>query len=170
MIYAGIGSTKTPEDVCEVFVELGKKLAFIDILLRSGGAPNADESFEKGCDKVKGPKEIYLPWKGFQNNKSKLIVSDPKAFEIAKHYHPGWLYLNQGGQKLQARNSHQVLGWDLKTPCDFVVCWTKGGKDIGGTSQAIRIARDYGIPIFNFGKYDSIKEAKAAFNDFYDKL
>ncbi len=43
----------------------------------------------------------------------------------------------------------QVLGSDLETPVSFVVCWTIGGKISGGTGQALRIAKDLGIPIFN---------------------
>jgi hypothetical protein len=29
---------------------------------------------------------------------------------------------------LQARNSHQVLGADLKTQSDFIICYTKDGQ------------------------------------------
>lgn len=60
--------------------------------------------------------------------------------------------LKDGAKKLQARNSHQVLGLDLNTPSDFIICWTKGGKGIGGTGQALRIAKAYNIPIFDCGE------------------
>lgn len=56
-----------------------------------------------------------------------------------------------------ARNSYQILGQDLSfdNSSRFVVCWTPGGEEVGGTSQAIRIAKYYGIPIFNlFGHKD----------------
>ena len=87
--------------------------------MRSGGAKGADKAFEIGCDNYNGQKEIYLPWKGFEGSDSNLIVKDSKAFEI------------DGTRKLQARNSHQVLGLDLNTPTKFVICWTKNGKDQG---------------------------------------
>ena len=47
------------------------------------------------------------------------------------------------------RNGYQVLGYDLKTPSKFLICWTKDGKETGGTAQAMRIAKDYKIPVYN---------------------
>ena len=50
-----------------------------------------------------------------------------------------------------ARNAMQISGRDCKSRTDIVICWTKGGKDVGGTSQAIRMARSFDIPVFNLG-------------------
>lgn len=167
--YAGIGSRETPQEFLDTFTHLARFLSKKGFILRSGGAQGADIAFEKGVSD-NNLKEIWLPWEGFENNKSKLIVSDLKAFETAKKYHPNWNALKQGGQKLQARNCHQILGTDLETPCDFVICWTKDGKGQGGTGQALRIAKDYNIPIFDFGKYETLNEAKQFFNSFYEGI
>ena len=51
--------------------------------------------------------------------------------------------------KLMARNCYQVLGEDLKSPVDMIICWTPDGKAAGGTGQALRIANDNDIPVFN---------------------
>lgn len=43
----------------------------------------------------------------------------------------------------------------------FVVCWTSDGKDSGGTGQALRIARDRNIPVYNLynkGVYEECLE------------
>lgn len=164
--YAGIGSRETPHDILSIFVSIGGFLAKRGYTLRSGAAKGADQAFELGCDLFLGKKEIYLPWAGFEDSASSLIVKDPLAFQIAEEYHPSWKTLSQTAQKLLARNTHQILGWDLRSPCNFVVCWTKGGKGGGGTGQAIRIAVDKGIPIFDAGAYRN-EAAKWAFNDFY---
>ncbi|MGJ0846451.1 hypothetical protein ACR77J_07175 [Tissierella praeacuta] len=168
--YAGIGSRETPKDVLIVFEKLAAFLANQGFILRSGGAEGADKAFEIGCDSVNGKKEIYLPWKEFEGSKSNLIVNNPKAFEIAKQFHPYWYNLSQGAQKLQARNSHQVLGEDLNTPSKFIICWTKNGNGSGGTGQAIRIAKYWNIPIFDAGKYKDVdemrRELKLFLNDF----
>lgn len=152
--YAGIGSRETPEEIINLMKMMAKHLAKCGITLRSGAAQGADSAFEEGCDEVGGPKEIYLPWKGFQNSKSNLIVSHPKAFEYVKEFHPGSHYLSQGAMKLQARNSHQVLGQDLETPSNFIICYTKKGKGSGGTGQALRLAKEFKIPIFDCGLYE----------------
>ena len=134
--------------------------------MRSGGAGGADQSFERGVDKANGKKEIFLPWRNFEGSDSKLIVSDERAFEIAKRFHPYWHNLKQGAQKLQSRNSHQVLGWDLNTPSKFVICWTEKGKGKGGTGQSLRIATEYKIPIFDAGRFDSIENVRLMLKEF----
>ena len=68
-----------------------------------------------------------------------------------------------------ARNSYQVLGYDLNTPSSFIVCYTKNGKLTGGTAQALKIAKDYNIPIFNFGNYKDKEEALVGWNEFMNK-
>jgi len=168
--YAGIGSRETPNEILYMFENIGRYLGKNNFVLRSGHATGADQAFERGCDVVKGEKEIYLPWKGFEGSKSDLIVSDFKAFKIAEKFHTHWHNLKQGGKKLQARNSHQVLGKDLNTPSKFIICWTKNGKDVGGTSQAIRIARYYEIPIFNAGGYKDLFVFGSQLRDFIDKI
>jgi len=146
--YAGIGSRETPKDVCAKMTKLAKYLAERKYILRSGGAEGADLAFEKGVW-VQRLKEIYLPWKGFNDSKSELYTSSKEAEEIAIQFHPRWHLLKSGGKKLQTRNVHQVLGKDLKTPSKFVICWTSDGKASGGTGQAIRIANAHQIPVFN---------------------
>lgn len=164
--YTGIGSRETPSEILKYFIRLGKYFAKQGLVLRSGGAKGADKAFEVGCDSVAGKKEIYLPWKGFEGSNSQFVVNNSKAFEIAEKFHPNWQRLSIGAQKLQARNTHQVLGWDLKTPTDFIICWTKNGSGEGGTGQALRIANTYNIPIFDAGKYKDIEDIKVAIKDF----
>ncbi len=151
MIYAGIGTRTISPKTYDMLVELGEALAKRKWLLRSGGADGCDSAFEEGCDKAEGDKQIFLPWKGFNGNASKLCVPSPDAFEMAQRYHPAWGALTQGGQKLHARNCHQVMGDDLQTPAHLVICFTEGAQETGGTAQALRIARDLSIPIVNLG-------------------
>lgn len=168
MNYCGIGSRSCPNEFLDYFTLAGSFLAIEGLTLRSGGANGCDKAFEDGCNAVGGKKEIYLPWNGFNGSKSNLVVKDQRAFDIAKKYHPYWYNLKDGAKKLQARNSHQVLGWDLKSPTNFILCWTKNGEMVGGTSQALRIAEDYNIPIFNFGKYKIVEDSYKPFKEFLE--
>lgn len=164
--YAGIGSRDCPKEILVLLSKTAFWLSNKDFVLRSGGAEGCDTAFEIGCDKANGKKEIYLPWSGFNKSKSQYVVKDKKAFDIAAKYHPRFATLKDGAKKLQARNSHQVLGWNLESPSLFVICYTKEGKGQGGTGQAIRIANDYAIPVFDFGKFKSIDEARSEFMTF----
>lgn len=174
MIYAGIGSRETPEWVLTIFERMGSWMAKRGDILRSGGADGADSAFENGCNAVNGQKEIYLPWDNF-NGKTNgngyfstySVESMSKATEIAKKYHLYWDNLSRGGRALMTRNSFQALGLNLDRPADFIVCYTDGGKLKGGTAQALRIAADYQIPVFNAGNYANEQDLKIAFNRFY---
>jgi hypothetical protein len=158
LYYAGIGSRETPSEVLEIMKKLGQLLAEKGWVLRSGGADGADKAFEEGCDLGKGEKEIFLPWKGFNDNKSTLYFKSKEipdaikqqAFALAEDFHPVWFDLSYGAKCLHARNGLQILGRDLNTPVSAVLFWSKYVTK-GGTSQALRIAAEKGISIFNVG-------------------
>lgn len=158
--YTGIGSRDTPKDIQDIQSQVGKLLASKGYTLRSGHAKGSDQAFERGCDEANGNKEIYLPWDEFEDSASDLIVQNALAFEIAESYHPYWHNLSEGAKRLQARNSHQILGLDLETSSDFLICYTVGGKRQGGTGQALRIAEALRVPIFDCGKYDDVEGLK----------
>jgi hypothetical protein len=145
--YAGIGSRETPPKVLKQIENIATYLCLVqNYILRSGGAPGADSAFEAGAS---DKKEIYLPWRNYNCNGSELYEVEDDALELAAKYHPGWETLSSGAQLLHARNVYQILGKSLNNPVRYVVCWTKDGKASGGTGQAMRIAMDKKILIFN---------------------
>lgn len=153
MFYTGIGSRETPEDILFKMKKMAYNAAMNGHILRSGGANGADLAFETGCDMHDGLKEIYLPWKGFNGSSSTLYYIPEKAFEIASEIHPAWDKCSPSVRKLHARNILQVLGQDLNTPSEVVICWTKDGQYIGGTRTALMVAKLYSIEIINlYGK------------------
>ena len=143
LFYAGIGSRQTPLDILHQMDHIAYELAGRGYTLRSGGADGADKAFERGsCGKC----EIYLPWRGFNGNHSKLFTPTPAAMKLASQIHPAWGRCSEGARKLHARNCHQILGLDLQTPVEFVVCWHNG---TGGTLQAVRLAELHSIRVIN---------------------
>ena len=150
--YAGIGSRETPIEIKSDIERIVRYLDFKEYVLRSGGAPGADSFFEEFTTK----KEIFLPWRNFNENPSDLFTPTIDSYKMAEKYHPTWFRLSQGAKKLMARNCHQVLGLDLNTPVDFIVCWTSDGKSSGGTGQAMRIAESLNIPIYNLYFKDTL--------------
>ena len=151
--YTGIGSRQTPATILEPMENIAYLLAKRGYVLRSGGADGADSAFERGCDKAGGPKDIYIPWKNFNNRgwgADAGIVPDLEAArEIVMHTHPAPHRLTQGAMKLHSRNPYQILGEGLANPSAFVIAYTEGGKLKGGTATAIRLAQEYGIPVYN---------------------
>jgi hypothetical protein len=156
--YCGVGSRQTPDYICQVFSHIASQLDELGYTLRSGGAPGADLSFEKGANK----KQIWLPWIGFNNSKEKYIYSkeltEPIARLVINDQH--WNRLSEAGKKMHCRNVHQVLGNLVDEPIsEFVLCWTKDAETIGGTATAIKLANKFDIPVFNFGKCKNTLDA-----------
>lgn len=153
--YSGVGSRDTPENVLKIMELHGEIFASRGWLLRSGAAEGADQAFERGCDKVAGSKkEIFLPWYRFNNHTSKLNTVCDTARTMASKIHPAWENCSESARKMHGRNIYQVLGRNMDDPVDLIICWTKGGKEIGGTATAIRLAKFLGIDVLNLGELD----------------
>ena len=176
--YTGIGSRKTPPDVEKTMKVIGFKLAQTGFVLRSGGAQGADSAFEEGCNVASGAKEIWLPWNGYDGRYEQRYLPSPKAYELAATLHPVWDQLSPGARSLHARNTHQVLGEDLRTPSLFTVCWTPDGAEslerlssrTGGTSTAIKLSILNKIPVFNIRNTGSYERFKSFLRENYPSV
>jgi hypothetical protein len=157
--YAGIGSRETPKDILHEMFIIATELAGRWVL-RSGYADGADSAFSNGALLQGGEVEIFVPWPGYNGapkDDPSIIVPPmtPRLLAIAEMHHPAWDRCSQGAKKLHARNGCQILGLDLNTPVDMVICWTKGGLRQGGTGQALRLAKYWDIPIFDLALSES---------------
>jgi hypothetical protein len=163
--YAGIGSRDTPEHIQNLMREIATLLERRKYTLRSGGALGADLAFEGGVIKNK---EIFYK-ESYRINDGYYVEYDDYDLEFAtkilKQYHPSY---KPGGSKIKnkaaiallTRNTFQIFGVGTVTEnSEFVICYTQDGAetvttyDTGGTGQAIRIAYDYGIPVYNLKNY-----------------
>ncbi len=150
-IYTGIGSRSTPLGIQELMTEFASAMDSCGWTLRSGGADGADLAFERGSLE----KEIYLPYKGFNRSDSQLFRQPKVASKSVDIYHPAPNRLTPVARKMMARNWCQICGGGEESVLtDFVVCWSLGGLQRGGTSQALRIAKDLGVPYFNLSETD----------------
>lgn len=147
--YSGIGSRQTPKNILDLMTIVGRRLALKGYTLRSGGADGADLAFEHGAELEHGAREIFLPWKGFNKSTSQLYGVTTKALELASDLHPAWDQCNNAARKLHARNCYQILGKELNSPSEFVICWTDQGGMKGGTATAIKLAKAHNIPVYN---------------------
>lgn len=151
MIIAGIGSRETPQNILTEMTKIGEWIKENRFTCRSGHASGADWAFEQGAQERC---ICYLPSQNFNNSftsKSYKIVpkTDERFDEITNRFHPNPFAIRGYVRQLMNRNICQVLGLNLDKHTDFIVCWTRDGKDTGGTGQAIRIAIHYKIPILN---------------------
>ena len=100
-----------------------------------------------------------LPRRHLAIVRNKDLISETER--IASEVHPAWDRCNEWARGMHSRNCHQILGYDLQSPVDAVICWTPDGKIQGGTATAIRISMKYDIPVFNLG----VSDKKSVLND-----
>lgn len=174
LIYAGIGSRKTPIETCSMMTHIADYLADLGWFLRSGGADRADQAFERGARTFASqPYQIHLPWDGYNNTRedAQHIVPDPtpEIAQIAADHHPNWDNLSSTVRLFMCRNVTIILGEHLDQPAKMVVGWTPGGQWTGGTSHGFRVAAAYKIPIFNLA-LEADRQKMAEFVDVASQL
>ena len=156
--YAGVGARSTPNHILNIMTKLANTLEDHDWTLRSGGATGADSAFEKGVSF--GNKEIFTV-------NSLTGELGEEAYATVDRYHPKPSKLSAYARKLMARNAFQVLGPDLRQPSVFLVCWAFGSRYDdegrimsvnGGTGQAVRIAYDHHIEVFNLNVKEHLQK------------
>jgi hypothetical protein len=157
--YTGVGSRATPDDVLHLMIEIGEALSSEnDYVLRSGGAPGADQAFERGGDSIN--QEIYIPWSGFEDYDEmeehvinvQTLPNYTQAEATVAELHPNWAACSRGAKALHTRNVYEVLGWGLDRPSDLLIYWApvdKSGKVTGGTATAVHLAQENNVPTYN---------------------
>jgi hypothetical protein len=178
--YAGIGSRDVPVRTLELIEAIAARLAGDGCVLRTGSSPGADQAFYRGARSAQGPIELYLPWPGFEaaareqdegEQVRELVRPAPEAYALAQRFYRGWDgrswdALTESERALLARDGHQVLGADLRSPAERVVCWTPDGGLDGedprarGTGQALRIAAHHAIPVFNLARREHARRVR----------
>jgi hypothetical protein len=185
--YAGVGARETPPDALSVIERIAEQLARAGWTLRTGLSPGADQAFYKGARAGGGRVELYLPWPGFQagarvagarvdgarvdgEHEQVRVLERPRkdAYALAARFHPAWGRLTECERHLRARDVHEVLGESLADPVAFVLGWTADGSLdgsgplTGGTGQALRIAHDRAVPVFNLARPEHMRLARSA--------
>lgn len=178
--YTGVGSRKTPQNVCELMSAVARKMAQDGWVLRSGGALGADSAFYSGVPVPPRGKtishfiEVYRPQgdSGYSLINVNYIGNYPyslwdTALNLAASVHPAWERCSDYAKGLHARNCFQVLGRNLDNPSAGLICWTPDGAiseqecsiRTGGTGTAIKLADRYNIPIRNLSREDHLQAA-----------
>lgn len=160
--YTGIGSRETPLEICTIMTQFASYATEL-YELYTGYAIGADQAFAKGTTN----RTVFNPSSKLNHIAGSVDCTQldnwPLALEIAERFHPAWNWLKPPHKNLIARNTYQILGLDLVSPTQFVICWTPDGStgstspNTGGTGQAIRIAKAYNVPIFNLQLPDHLQ-------------
>ena len=153
MIYVGIGQLTVTDEVREWLADFASRVAHCGWHLRSGANNGVDTVFEQNSG---GKFNVYLPWNKFGRRPSGrrfTVCEELPAYDLAKEQlfneHPKPDALDAKMVKLLVRARFEILGDDLNTPCKFVACYSEAGLDAAAVREAVRLARERGIPVFD---------------------
>lgn len=163
--YAANGDKNTPEEMIETMTKLAKELDDMGFTLRTNGGLVVGTTFENASTR----KEIYLPWKKFNDKVGYMHKVSPAAIELAIRFFSKLADMKDYMKNIVGSNSHMMLGENLRDPVKFLVVWTPDGVEdgtkvtakTGYTSNCIKIATASKIPVFNLqngGAYNRIIE------------
>lgn len=144
--FAGIGNRDIDKQTCHAIKTCSRLIYQKDYVLVSGGADGCDEEFES-----------HFP----EDRKIILRARDAtvKAIKMAEDFHPAWNKCNAYARALLGRDAMIIMGKDLKTPVDFVLCYC-ADEERGGTALSLRIANFYKIPVFNLANDNGLDVMK----------
>ena len=151
-------------NVCMMLAQLG--VTFTSGLCEIGMDGIAQKAYSKAVDlglAKESQFEVYvadqynirrstLPRRHLATVRNKDLIHETER--IASEVHPAWDRCNEWARGMHSRNCHQILGYDLQSPVDAVICWTPDGKIVGGTATALKLSMKYDIPVFNLGVPD----------------
>lgn len=168
--YTVILDKAVPENILAKVEEIVKVLSGHGFTLRYGGT----EEFESRFEKVAERKELILPWRDFNEKQSKFTFNNDRSLAVAKMFHPTFDTMKKGVQAFLARNARLILGHEMKSPTNFLICWTDDGCEslrektsaTGFVGHPIAIASAAHVPIYNLNRENSV----ARFQHFMNSL
>lgn len=149
--YAGTGDAVVSKDIADALIDIANVLEEQGYILRVRGDEGTEEALVSGIPEDSDRIEVYPPWKGFVDWYNNYEMPTPGAFEMAWKVHPTWHDLTPDDRRYHAAGTLLVMGKDLKTPCDFLLCYTDKDQPNDDVQQVIRIADCNLIPVFDLG-------------------
>ena len=167
LIVAMVGTRRfgsLPPAVQRAYLRIATEVGRAGGIVRTGAAVGADQAGAEAALKAGGRVALVLPWASYELTWRRRIKSayPGRVAEIiytptqhaawadsVRQLHPAADKLSRGVFALHARNYGIVVG--EKRRADIVVAVplsTEPGKE-GGTGQAIRVARAFGIRVIN---------------------
>lgn len=144
-----------PIDMLERMREIGMLLATRGYTIRSSETDKIERAFSEGVDSVNGYKDIWMPKSILKHGNTNTIQQ--RHIDVVKSVHPSYSLLNIELKTTFSRVAGQILGTDVSSRVDFIVCYSRIDlkKSIhvnygsGVVEVAAAIASTYKIPLYN---------------------
>lgn len=164
VFWTGVGSRRASSENRPTMTAFAQAMSAKGAFFRSGAASGPDTWFEEGVPS--GLRRLYVPNRSYGKRQSSEIIVPKeanlmrwmRACSIAEGLHPLGRQMNQDLRELMGLSVFQVLGDDLKTPSQFLVCdapdivYDNAGRVVdvdGGTGMAVRVAVLHNVPVYH---------------------
>ena len=156
---------EVPKASVKAFMDAVTYYAPKGYVMRTGAAPGADQLAAYKFLKLGGTVEFYVPWVAFEQRwlyEMRLKFGDRVAGNIGPseegiksvyEHHPNPHSLREYPLKLLARN------YDIVKDCKLVIAIPRP-PELGGTSQAMRVARALSIRVINASTEEGVNQIK----------
>lgn len=167
--YAIASNKGIPSNVIEEFKSIVPELDKSGFIMRVSAL---DETIDNHVRDMTENKELYLPWRGFNNIEQGNTYTSPETKAIAKLFQPGYDGLSNAIQMIVAKNVRLALGNDNKSPANFILVWSEDGAETlatktsatGNVGHLIAVASAAHIPVYNLGKPGCLERLKRNLN------
>lgn len=164
--YGVVSNIKAPPHAINSAKEIADFLSDKNFVLRTGGG-NTD--IENLFEASTPHKELYLPWKNFNEKDSKIVRYSDHIREIAQWQQPSYESLVPFKQSFINRNIAVVLGKEGTSPLRFLICWSQDGIEhpahrtsaTGFIGICITVAGLIKVPIFNLHNTDVVHRVRS---------
>jgi hypothetical protein len=165
--YSAFGSSsELNTDILSFCSDISSALSKLGWILRSGAEKGIDTAFEYGCDKVNGTKDIYLPYRNYNNNDSNNYYISLYSLNSVKQNFCKYSSLTYNEIRAKARNYQILLGQNLSKPSNIALVYNYDSDD-DNVKQLIEIAQVNVITVIDISKLygEKIDKIIEAIND-----
>lgn len=154
-----------PPEVVERAKQIAEILNNHEYTVRHDGLSPIAKTFE-GIFSTR--KELYLPWKNFNEQNSSFSYSTTQSMDIVKKFFPAFDKIKDSAKAFLSRGVRMILGQNLKSNTSLVIVWTEDGVEdslhktaqTGFSGFPMGIAFSMYIPVINLQNANCVERVK----------
>lgn len=165
--YSAMANVGIDQETIDALIQIAIKLSEKGFTLRTGADGKQGELFNPlgyALRQVSSKCEMYLPWKGF-NNEADGIASKDIAKDMLAELKPATATLPNAVRAILSNYTHVLTGKMLNSHTKFFLTWTEDGVEsigditpkTGNMATPILICSRLNIPVFNVRNPESVE-------------
>ena len=144
-VYSVVGPKDSPEHYNTMMSKIASLFEDDGYILRTRGRDGFEEAAVNGTDLIQN--KVIIPGTVWKQGPSQ------EAYSVAWDHSNRWLDLSEENKKRSAYIVQVLLGAKLNNRSKFLITYTQDEETIPEVILAMRVARHYGIRVFDLAEY-----------------